>query len=128
MLFPVIRYHVKHGCESFKNQEDLDWALGHGWVDYIPDNYNRKRLGFEPSRIPASLVMQKLKMEAEKEPTGLEKLRVIESKPSKRYISKMNLTDLLNECSKRGIDLTGLDKRKARNAIGAYDNSHNTNK
>jgi len=134
MIFPVIRYHVKHGCESFKNQEDLDWAMAHGWADFIPDDYDRIGLEFEPSRIPASMVMERLKREAEIEPEPTEpEEKIIEppevtEKPKGKYLSQMNLTELHNECINRGIAPADMTKAQLRKAIGAYDNSHNTNK
>ena len=129
MIFPVIRYHLEHGCESFSNQEDLDWAYGHGWVDGIPEGYDK---GFEPSRIPNSLVMVKLralgdKPIKDKETIGIPVYTPENSKKKKKYLSQMNLTELRNESINRGIAPRGMTRKKIREAIRAYDNRTDTN-
>jgi hypothetical protein len=119
MIFPVIRYHPKYGCESFSNQEDLDWALGHGWIDRIPEGYD---LGYEPSRIPNELVMKIIR-----EKTAADEKKEVKE-PKKRYPSQMNLSELKNECINRGIAPREMTKMQIRKAMEKHDNRINTDK
>ena len=142
MIFPVIRYHIEHGCESFANQEDLDWAIEHGWVK-IHDLSKEYDGGYEPSRLPSEVLMQKLRgfepepeiepdvepeVEPEPEPE-VETEAEPEDEPKKKYPSQMNVAELQAECSDRDIefivDSNPLTKAEMRKAIFEHDNSDN---
>jgi len=102
---------MQHGCESFTNQKDLDWALEHGWVRRPPEGYKG---GFEISKIPPELVMERLRREEAK------------AEPPKKYVSQMNVVELQAECEDRGIDFTDKTKRQMRELMTEHDNSTNT--